>query len=309
MDEHRSPAIDEHRSPAIDEYRSPTALVTGATAGIGFHTAAGLAASGYVVHVTGRDPDRGREAVAELRRRSGRDDIHFVRADHSTVAGNRGLAAAIANRTSHLDVLVNNVGGIYSERWQSADGHEGTLAMNFVGPVALTQRLLPLLRASRGRCVNVVSSAFTMAKGDPLGELQSESGYVGIQAYARAKLLNVLWARALAAREPAITVYVVNPGMAWTPSTQRLTQRAVPAWRPAWPLVRWMQRRASAEAAARAPVLVARGGLSAPSGSYIDEKGRPRQLPAKARDEAAARRVWAAGEALAAGAATRDRTG
>jgi NAD(P)-dependent dehydrogenase (short-subunit alcohol dehydrogenase family) len=39
----------------------------------------------------------------------------------------------------------------------------------------------------------------------------------GIQAYARAKLLNVLWTSALAEREPAITVHTVNPGMAWTP--------------------------------------------------------------------------------------------
>jgi NAD(P)-dependent dehydrogenase (short-subunit alcohol dehydrogenase family) len=131
--------------------------------------------------VTGRDADRGREAVAELRRRSGREDVYFMPTDHATLAGNRTLAAAISDRT-RLDVLVNNVGGIYSNRGQSADGYEGTLAMNFPCPFALTQHLLPLLRASSGRCVNVVSSAFTMVKGDPLSDSHSEDGYVGIQA-------------------------------------------------------------------------------------------------------------------------------
>jgi NAD(P)-dependent dehydrogenase (short-subunit alcohol dehydrogenase family) len=280
-----------------------TALVTGATSGIGLHTAARLAAAGHSVLVTGRDHQRGQAAVAELRRRSGRDEVHFLRADHATVSGNLELAAAVSARVERLELLVNNVGGIYADRWESADGYEGTLAMDFVGPFALTRCLLPLLRDAGGRCVNVVSSAFAMAKGDPLHDLQSQGGYVGIQAYARAKLLNVLWTSALAEREPAVTVYAVNPGMAWTSSTRQLTPKAVPAWRLVWPVVRWFQRRASAEAASRAPFLVATAGeLQAPSGSYFDEKGRHRPLPANARNHGDTQAVWSLGETLVAGA-------
>jgi NAD(P)-dependent dehydrogenase (short-subunit alcohol dehydrogenase family) len=126
--------------------------------------------------------------------------------------------------------------------------------MNFAGPVALTRGLLPGLRRTHGRGINIVSSAFKMAKGDPFADLSLEAGYVGIKAYARAKWLNLLWTRALATREPDITVYAVNPGMAWTPSTQALTPAAVPAWRLVWPIVRWFQRRASAEKAATTPL-------------------------------------------------------
>jgi short chain dehydrogenase len=128
-----------------------TALVTGATSGIGWHTAARLAAAGHSVLVTGRDHQRGQAAVAELRRRSGRDEVHFLRADHATVSGNLELAAAVSARVERLDLLVNNVGGIYADRWESADGYEGTLAMDFVGPFALTRCLLPLLRDTGGR--------------------------------------------------------------------------------------------------------------------------------------------------------------
>jgi NAD(P)-dependent dehydrogenase (short-subunit alcohol dehydrogenase family) len=276
--------------------------VTGATSGIGLYTASRLAASGYAVLVTGRDVERGHEAVAWLRRRSGRDDVHFLRADHATVGGNRELAAAVAAAAGRLDVLVNNVGGIFSDRWETSDGYEGTLAMNFVGPFALTDDLLPLLRATGGRCVNVVSSAFTMAKGDPLRDLQSKQQYVGLHAYARAKLLNVLWTIALAQREPLVTTYAVNPGAAWTPSIQRLTPKAVPAWRAVWPIVRAFQRRASAEGASRAPALVATGSeLKASSGSYFNEKGKHRAVPAGSGEHADPHRIWTLGEELVGG--------
>jgi NAD(P)-dependent dehydrogenase (short-subunit alcohol dehydrogenase family) len=282
-----------------------TALVTGATSGIGFFTAAGLAGAGYTVVVTGRDPDRGHRAVGDLRQRSGHDNVHFLAAEHATVRGNIELATRLADTVDRLDVLVNNVGGIYADRWETSDGYEGTLAMNFVGPFALTERLLPLLRAGGGRCVNVVSSAFTMVKGDPFDDPHLRAGYVGIRAYGRAKLLNVLWTQALAERERALTVYAVNPGMAWTRSTRQLTPKAVPAWRFVWPLVRWFQRRASAEKAAQVCVRVASGrDVHAPSGSYFAEKDTPSPLPDNARDPDTVRRGWDLGESLVARAST-----
>jgi NAD(P)-dependent dehydrogenase (short-subunit alcohol dehydrogenase family) len=221
-----------------------TILVTGATAGVGFATAARLAELGHTIFVTGRNEQRGLAAAEQLRGRSRNHDIHFLRAEHATVGGNLELAATLVERVERLDLLVNNVGGIFSDRWETADGYEGALAMNFVGAVALTRELLPLLRQSRGRCVNVVSSAFAMFEGDPFLDLRSREHYVGIDAYGRAKLLNVLWTQALAEEERGIAAYLVNPGMGWTPSLQRLERRAVPAWRFVWPLVRWFQRRA-----------------------------------------------------------------
>jgi NAD(P)-dependent dehydrogenase (short-subunit alcohol dehydrogenase family) len=281
-----------------------TILVTGATAGIGLATAARLAELGHTIFVTGRDEERGRLAVEELRGRTG-TVVHFLRADHSSVSGNLQLAATLAEQVEGLDVLVNNVGGIYSERWETADGYEGTLAMNFVGPVALTRQLLPLLRQRGGRCVNIVSSAFAMVKDDPFTDLHSSEQYVGIDAYGRAKLLNVTWAQELAERERELSVYLVNPGMAWTPSIERLERRAVPAWRFVWPLVRWFQRRASAEKAARAPVqLASAAAIGEPSGAYFNEQGKPDPLPDTATDPRSVRRAWALGEMLVTNAAT-----
>jgi NAD(P)-dependent dehydrogenase (short-subunit alcohol dehydrogenase family) len=254
--------------------------------------------------VTGRDEQRGRSAVEELRRRTG-TGVHFLRADHSSVGGNLELAATLGARVERLDVLVNNVGGIFTERWESADGYEGTLAMNFVGPVALTRALQPLLRQSGARCVNIVSSAFAMFKADPFTDLHSLERYVGIDAYGRAKLLNVMWTQALAEREREFTIYLVNPGMAWTPSLERLERGAVPDWRFVWPLVRWFQRRASPDKAARAPIQLASAAeIGEPSGTYFSEEGERESLPDSATDPRSVGRAWALGEKLATTAPT-----
>jgi NAD(P)-dependent dehydrogenase (short-subunit alcohol dehydrogenase family) len=290
--------------PLLPTEHRPTALVTGATAGIGFYTAAGLAQQGWAVVVTGRDQCRGEQAAGDLRRRAGHDAVTFVAADHSIVADNSRLAATIASGVGSLDLLVNNVGGIYAHRWETADGYEATLAMNFLGPVALTLGLLATLRRAHARVINIVSSAFKMAKGDAFAHLSLERGYVGINAYARAKRLNVLWTQALAARESDITVYAVNPGMAWTPSTQALTPTAVPAWRLVWPIVRWFQRRASAEKAAATALGVATAHNLGSSGTYINDNGQPAQLPDGLSDASLLARVWALGETLVAQAPT-----
>src|SRR5215471_1493334 len=127
--------------PADD---SRIALVTGATSGIGFHTASELAARGATVLITGRDQQRGEDAVKAIASAAGHTRVEFFQADHSTVGANDRLGAAVAERLAQLglptrlDVLVNNVGAIFATRTVTADGYEATLAVNFLAPVVLT---------------------------------------------------------------------------------------------------------------------------------------------------------------------------
>ncbi len=275
------------------------ALVTGATAGIGFHTAMALALEGARVLVTARDEVRGREAVSQIRSAAGHDSVELVPADAASVRANIELADHVSARVEELHILVNNAGRVFPERRETAEGFEATLALNFIGPFTLTTRLLPLLsRTASSRVINVGSSAFAMWKGDPFEDLACRERYVGIDAHARAKLLNLLFTLALARRldGTGTIAHSVNPGMAWTPGVAALTPAAVPHWRFVWPIVRWFQRRASAETAARAPVFVATSkAAGSPSGRYFDgvkEKG----LPPSVRDVAHQERTWNLGE-------------
>ena len=293
--------------------RGRTVLVTGGTGGIGYHTARALAQQGAQVLITGRQVGPGEAAAAAIRRDSGHEQVRFLQANHATVGGNQELADQVRAEVSDLDVLVNNVGGLYQTRRETADGFEATLAMNFVGPFALTGELLPLLQASApARCVNVVSAGFKMWKTDPFQDLQSTQRYVSGDVYAHTKLLNVLASLALARRLPAeqVTVNLVHPGMAWTSMTQSMTSQTIPAFRLMWPLVRAVQRHRSPEKAGRHVAEVASGPqLDGRTGQYFEAKPTPKRLSARELDPGQQERAWQLGAELVAGARTSRRSG
>src|SRR5262245_16719797 len=114
-------------SEAMQAMKDKTVLVTGATAGIGFHVAAALAGEGARVFVTGRDRARGERAVEAIRRQAGHDRVELLLADAALVRANQELAAELAHRTDRLDVLVNNAGGgLAAERRETPEGLESS---------------------------------------------------------------------------------------------------------------------------------------------------------------------------------------
>lgn len=289
------------------------AVVTGGTDGIGLHTATGLADLGARVIITGRNPQRGRRAIEEIGARVDHDRIEFVQVDHLTVGANQRFAEHLAGTTDRLDILVNNVGRVFSARRETEDGYEATLALCFLGPVALTDAALPLLTVRPGgRIINMSSSAYKMWHHEPLHDVQSQRNYVGIQAHAHAKLLNLIWTFALAERleEHQVAVNAINPGAAWTPGTAQLTPQAVPAWRYIWPIVRFFQHRCSPAKASLGPVrLITSKQFSGVTGSYIEN--RKIQRPDVATNAEHQRQVMHLAEDLVtrAGAASQSDTG
>ncbi len=283
----------------------PTALITGATSGIGLATAAGLVSRGMQVVVTGRDEQRGREAMAWLNRRAGDHRSQFLRADHATLSGNRDLAETLRARLDRLEVLVNNVGAVHPQRRTTPEGREALLATNFLGPVVLTGQLMPLLTASPGaRCVNVVSGAFGTFRGDPFDDPEAREHYAAVEHYGRTKLLTLLWSLHLAGQlsPEQLAVNAVNPGHAWTDMTRGLTAAAVPGRGGAGPLVRALQRRRKPEKAAATSIHLAGAPEAAGlTGHYFNARPRPGKLSARERDPSNQARAAAFATELTAG--------
>src|SRR6185436_8665376 len=104
-------------------------LITGATGGIGLEAAIALAKQGARLLIVGRDPDRTRAAVIEIRDQSGSQAQSYL-CDFSRQADIRALAADVRRDQARLDVLVNNAGGVHKRREVTVDGIEKTFATN-----------------------------------------------------------------------------------------------------------------------------------------------------------------------------------
>lgn len=273
------------------------ALITGGTSGIGFHTALALARLGAAVYITGRDARRGEEAERQMRTGASQENIHFLQADASTVGGNQELASRVSAETDQLHILINNVGGLYNDRWATADCYEATLASNFVGPFALTEELLPLLqRSSPARIVNVTSAGYQMWKGDLFADIQSCETYSGFDAYNRSKYLNLLWTFALARRLEGcgVVANALHPGTAWTSMTQSNQPRLLPGnMRLFWPVFRILQRIGSPEKVARTSIYLASAPEAANvTGQYFESSTRPKELNPDVVDLTNQEKAW-----------------
>lgn len=135
------------------------ALVTGANKGIGLETVRQLAERGYIVYLACRDPRLGEQARKELDMPQA--DIRVVQLDVTAPATLVSCFNTLQEAEGRLDVLVNNA-GVQLERLAPTECTEEALRqtyeVNVFGPVLLTQRLMPLLRAGARRTIVNVSS-------------------------------------------------------------------------------------------------------------------------------------------------------
>lgn len=201
-----------------EHLKGKTALITGASSGIGFHTALGLAREGANVVLGGRDEKRSRGAAEAIQHETNGVSVDYLIADLSSMAEVRDFADAFQERHERLDILVNNVGGFFLTRQVSADGFEKTFALNHLSYFLLTCLLQDLLvKSSPSRVVNVSSSAHYDADID-FEDPHMSHRYWGLTAYGRSKLANVLFTYELADRllHTGVTANALHPGFVRT---------------------------------------------------------------------------------------------
>ncbi len=273
-----------HRAPLADK----TVLVTGGSAGIGKATALGLAIMGARVAITGRDGGRTEDAAREIRDAGGGQVDVFV-GDLSAQSEVRRLADEVLGSLSWIDVLVNNVGGYWNTRHETADGLERTFALNHLAPFLLTHLLLERLTLSApARVVTVASNAQAQGRID-FDDLQGLMSYSGSRAYSQSKLANVMFNYELARRlqGSAVTANALHPGVV---STSFGAEDPATVQRVFIPFLRRFMK-TPAQGAATSINLASAPDLEQVSGRYFADR-KPRRSAQRSYDEAAAARLW-----------------
>jgi retinol dehydrogenase 13 len=187
-----------------------TALVTGASAGMGLATAIALLRDGFRVIMLCRDERRGREALAAALAAAGEGAAaragsaaapaaaELLLCDLADLADLRRAAASFLARGLPLDVLVNNAGVITMDRRETREGFELQFGVNHLAHFLLTSLLRDaIVAAPAGRVVVVSSGAHRIGRIN-LEDPNLKRGYSAFRAYSQSKLANVLFASELA---------------------------------------------------------------------------------------------------------------
>lgn len=274
---------------SIPNLAGRTAVVTGASGGLGLETSVALARAGARVVLVGRNAAKTAAALADIKRRSGSDAAELLLCDLSSQASIRRLAVDVLARCPRLEILINNAGTVSVERKVTADDVEQTFAVNHLAYYLLTRLLRDRIVASApARIVNVASQAHYRGTLD-FDDLGFERGYQILRAYTRSKLGNVLFTREMAKRlqGTGVTVNTLHPGDVATN-----IWNGAPRWaQPLLAIAKRLLMISPEQGAKRITYLAASLDVQGQTGLYF-EKNRPRRPSRLAQDDALAARLW-----------------
>jgi len=287
----------------IPDQTGRTAVITGANTGLGFETAAALAARGARVVLAVRNLDKGKQAATGISAAAPGAQVELQELDLTSLDSVRSAAAQLRSDHDRIDLLINNAGVMYTPKSNTKDGFELQFGTNHLGHFALTGLLLDrLLPVAGSRVVTVSSIGHRIRAAIHFDDLQWERRYGRVAAYGQSKLANLLFTYELQRRlAPGGTTVALaaHPGGSATELTRnlpRLLAVAVPLVEPLFQ---------SAEQGAL-PTLRAATDPGARGGQYYgpDGFGETRGYPkvvassAQSHDADLQRRLWAVSEEL-----------
>ncbi len=283
----------------ISDQTGRIAIVTGANSGIGFHTAAHLAAKGATVLLACRNTEKANAARERIRTAVPDSTVVVSTVDLADLSSIEQFADRTLSTHASIDLLINNAGIMIPPYGTTVQGHELQFGTNHLGHFALTGRLLPgLLNSPESRVVTVASTANRFGRID-FDDLNHQKRYIPWEAYGQSKLANLLFgfelSRRLESHHPALLSTVAHPGFTSTAITRQSWW--MPTFTPMFgqnpDLGSWPTLRAATDA-------------TAGPGSYWGPRwffelwGAPVKVSSSraSRDTEAAARLWAISEKL-----------
>ncbi|XP_042864045.1 retinol dehydrogenase 13-like [Penaeus japonicus] len=277
-----------------------TAIITGASAGIGKETARDLAGRGARVILACRNTEKAQKVANEIIAVTGNQQVLVRHVDTSNMSSVRKFAYGILSSENNLHILINNAGiPGYTTRKLTSEGLEMAMATNHFGHFLLTNLLLDLLKASApSRVVNVTSNAHWMCHHLDTDDLNYKWRHFPgwLPSYGQSKLSNILFTLELSQRleGTGVTTNSVHPGVVNTEIF----------WKEGWKIINfyaviaaWIMAKDEKLGAQPVVYLAVSEEVDNVSGKYfVDCKEAPSST--LAQDPALAKRLWGASEKL-----------
>jgi NAD(P)-dependent dehydrogenase (short-subunit alcohol dehydrogenase family) len=192
-----------------------TALVTGASSGLGVETVKTLLSAGAEVIMAVRDTQKGETVAAELRQATGNPKAHVLELNLGSLTSVRQAAAQALSKWSKLHIIINNAGVMATPFSHTDDGFEMQFGTNHLGHFLFLNLLLPALRAAKPSRVVVLSSIGHRRSDIHFDDLNYQTRpYEKWEAYGQSKTANVLFAVGWNQRygKEGITANALHPG-------------------------------------------------------------------------------------------------
>ncbi|MDT5362671.1 MAG: hypothetical protein QOC69_4433 [Mycobacterium sp.] len=290
-------------SADIPDQTGRVAVITGANTGLGYETAAALAAKGAHVVLAVRNLDKGKDAALRIAQATPGAKVELQELDLTSLDSVRSAAEQLKSDHDSIDLLINNAGVMFTPKSTTKDGFELQFGTNHLGHFAFTGLLLDRVLAAPGsRVVTVSSVGHRFARqGIRFDDLQWDRDYSRVGAYGQAKLANLLFTyelqRRLAGTQTIATA--AHPGGSRTELTRNLPPLVGALTRLVEPLFQDPDMGALPSLRAATDPGVQGGQYYGPDG-FGEQRGYPKVVSSSApsHDVDAQRRLWAVSEEL-----------
>jgi NAD(P)-dependent dehydrogenase (short-subunit alcohol dehydrogenase family) len=290
----------------VPDQTGRVAIVTGANTGIGYETAAALAAKGAHTVLAVRNLDKGNDAANRIRAASANAVVTVQHLDLTSLDNIRNAADELRATFPRIDLLINNAGVMYTEKAATKDGFELQFGTNHLGHFALTGQLLDnMLPVEGSRVVTVSSVGHRIRAKIHFDDLNLDCNYNRVVAYGQSKLANLLFTYELARRlkakgSPSIAL-AAHPGAADTELLRNMPGGIRQVGQFFWSNFIAQGPDMGAEPTLRAAADPrAQNGQYYGPGGFAEQRGHPKvvESSAQSHDEDIQRRLWTVSEEL-----------
>ncbi len=286
----------------IPDQTGRTAVITGANTGLGYETAAALAAKGANVVLAVRNLDKGKEAVRRIEESTPGAQVTLQQLDLTSLDSINAAAGELRDQHDTIDLLINNAGVMWTPKSTTKDGFELQFGTNHLGHFAFTGLLLDrLLPVEGSRIVTVSSMGHRIRAAIHFDDLQWERSYSRLGAYGQAKLANLLFTYELQRRLIGTNTIAVaaHPGGSRSELTRNLPRPVGVAMRVVEPIFQPAAMGALPTLRAATDPSVLGGQYYGPDG-FAEQRGYPKVVASsdQSHDVDVQKRLWTVSEEL-----------